>query len=84
MASNELLAYWVTLSRDEATNLVVAEVPALGIADDGIDEQEALANIETMLEFHLDCLIEEGQSIPVETRTGPGFYLHVTHPARAA
>lgn len=84
MATNELLAYWVKLSRDEATNLVVAEVPALGIADDGVDEQEALHNIHKMVEFHLDCLSEEGQPIPVETREGAGFYLHVRRPARAA
>ena len=84
MATTEYLQYWVKISKDRATNLVVAEVPALGTADDGVDQQDALSNIQKMVEFHLDCLTEEGQPLPIEKRKREGLYLHVRRPARAA
>ena len=84
MTTQDYLVYRVKLSRDDATGLAVAEVPALGIADDGADSSEALANIQEMAAFHLQCLAEEGEPIPLETHKGEGVYLHVKHPLRAA
>ena len=78
------LEYKVEVSKDKESGLVVAEVPALGIADDGVDHSEAIGNIQQMVAFHLECLAEEGASIPLETRRGEGLYLRVKRPARAA
>ncbi len=80
----QYLEYRVNISRDKETGLVVAEVPALGIADDGADNIEALTNLGEMVAFHLDCLVEEGEPIPVERKFGEGYYLRVRRPARAA
>ena len=76
--------YQVKVFRDKASGLVVAEVPVLGVADDGADHSEALANLRQMVAFHLQCLAEEGEPIPSETRRGEGLYLRVKRPARAA
>ena len=84
MASAEYLEYQLGIYRDPETGFVVAEVPALGIADDGEDQDEALANIRKLAAFHIDCLIEEGEAIPAETRGGEGIYLRIRRPARAA
>ncbi len=84
MKASPYLEYRVRLSRDKATGLVVAEVPALGIADDGADKHEALANIRRMVSFHLECLAQEGEPFPTEKGHGEGIYLRVKCPARAA
>jgi len=84
MKTQQYLEYKVKLSRDKETGLVVAEVPALGIADDGVDKGQALANIRHMVAFHLDCLLEEGAAIPEEKHKGEGIYVRVKRPARAA
>ena len=60
-----LREYRVVLVRDTATNQVVAEIPALSIADFGADMPEALSRLRDMLAFHLECLQEEGKPIPV-------------------
>lgn len=39
-------------------------VPKLGIADDGYTIEEALKNIRSLIKFHLNCLIREGEPIP--------------------
>ena len=63
------LQYRVEVSKDPETGSVVAEVPALGIADYGADTPEALTNIKAMVAFHLECLQEEGKPIPAEELT---------------
>jgi predicted RNase H-like HicB family nuclease len=83
MRAPRYLQYRVKLSRDKATGLIVAEVPTLGIADDGIDHDEALRNIRQMITFHLSCLGEEGKLVPLEKRTGEGVYVRIRAPARA-
>lgn len=64
MGASRMLQFRVEVSRDPVTGSVVAEVPGLGIADQGADVPEALANIKTMVAFHLGCLQEEGETIP--------------------
>ena len=82
--SEKYLEYRITFSKDKATGLIVAKVPTLGIADDGKGREEALGNIKKMIAFHLECLFEEGQKIPIEKELGEGIYVRVKHPARAA
>lgn len=76
--------YRVSVSRDPETDRIVAEIPALQIADYGKDLPEALTHLEEMLRFHLECLQEEGKPIPVERDIEEGFYLRVKLPAHAA
>jgi predicted RNase H-like HicB family nuclease len=78
------LQYRVEVSTDPETGSVVAEVPALGIADYGAGIPEALTNIKAMVAFHLECLQEEGKPIPAEDSGAEGFYVHVKLPAHAA
>ena len=76
--------YQVVFTRDPATASVVAEIPALQIADFGADVPEALDRLQAMATFHLDCLVQEGKPIPTEEREEAGFYLRVTLPPHAA
>ena len=78
------LDYHVSVSRDRKTGQVIAEIPALGIADYGEGLPAALDHLEEMLRFHLDCLRKEGKSIPKERQIKEGLYLRVKLPARAA
>jgi predicted RNase H-like HicB family nuclease len=82
--SRRYLEYKVKLSRDKETGLIVAEVPTLGLADDGSDQHEALSNLQHMVAFHLECLVEEREPIPTEKRLGAGLYIRVKLPAHAA
>ena len=82
--SSEYVEYRVKLFKDKATGLLVAEVPALGIADDGMDTSEALENLHQMVSFHLECLLEEGEIVPRERSKGEGIFFRVKLPARAA
>lgn len=50
--------------------------PALDIADDGDTVEEAIANIKKTIEFHLECLVEEGKEIPSPT-SSQGFLTNV-------
>jgi hypothetical protein len=48
--------YRVVVKKDPETGSVVAEIPALQLADYGGDVPEALERLQAMLTFHLDCL----------------------------
>ncbi len=78
------LHYHVVFTRDPETASVVAEIPALQIADFGADVPEALERLQAMATFHLDCLVQEGKPIPTEEREEAGFYLRVMLPPHAA
>ena len=75
--------YRVVVSHDEETGQTVAEIPALGIADDGSDANTALDNLCQMATFHLECLLDEGEQVP-ESDEGEGVYIRVQVPVRAA
>ena len=66
MSMRDILQYRILVNKDLETGSVVAEVPALGIADQGADVPEALANIKAMVAFHVECLREEGKPIPTD------------------
>lgn len=84
MPEEAFYQYRVVLSQDEETGQVVALVPALDIADFGADAQEALKNVQEMIAFHLECLLEEGQIIPEERLATEGVYVRVRLPAHAS
>ena len=64
MKTQDLYQFKVVLSRDPKTRQTVAHVPALDIADYGIDSEEALNSLRDMLVFHLECLVSEGKAVP--------------------
>lgn len=76
--------YHVVFARDAETSSVVAEIPALQIADFGADVPEVLERLQGMVSFHLDCLVREGKPIPTEETEEAGFYLRVKLPPHAA
>lgn len=76
--------YQVAFTRHPETATVVAEIPALQIADFGIDLPEALDRLQAMAIFHLDCLAQEGKPIPTEEREEAGFCLRVKLPPHPA
>ncbi len=84
MSGPAILQYRVLVMKDPETGSVVAEIPALQIADFGADVPEALANIKAMVAFHVECLQEEGEPIPPGEEGEEGFYVHVKIPAHAA
>ncbi len=75
--------YRVCLFRDEETDLIVADVPTLGIADDGPDAPSALDSVREMALFHIEGLIEEGKEVPVEACQEEGIFIRIRLPARA-
>ena len=84
MGGQTVLQYQVAFTRDPETASVVAKIPALQIADFGVDVPEALDRLQAMATFHLDCLIQEGKPVPTEEREEAGFYLRVKLPPPAA
>ena len=75
--------YRVCLSRDEETELIVADIPTLGIADDGPDAPTALDSVREMALFHIEGLIEEGKAVPTEASQEEGIFIRIRLPARA-
>jgi len=84
MSGLATLQYHVLFARDPETGSVVAEIPALQIADFGVDVPEALDRLQAMATFHIHCLHEEGKMIPAEEGEEAGFYLRVNLPPHAA
>ena len=80
--AGDFAEYRVCLSWDEETGLVVADIPALGIADDGPDATTALESVREMALFHIECLLDEGEQLP-EPDEGEGVYIRVQVPVRA-
>ena len=63
----ETMEYTVILHRDDDYMGYWVEVPALpGCASQGRTKEEALANIKEAMQFHLECLKEDGEPIPTE------------------
>ncbi len=84
MSALATLEYRVLVSKDPETGSLVAEIPALHLADFGADVPEALDRLKAMVSFHLECLLEEGKPIPSEGEDQEGLYLRVKLPAHAA
>ena len=42
-----------------------AYCPTMGVADDGATIEDALKNIQATIKFHLECLAEEGEAVPL-------------------
>ncbi len=84
MSAPAAVEYRVVVRKDLETGSVVAEIPALQLADYGADVPEALDRLQAMLAFHLDCLREEGKPFPTDRERQEGFFLRVNLPAVAA
>lgn len=64
----KILNYRVILEKETANNgetAYVSYVPSLGISDYGDTVEETLNRTEELIRFHLECLIEEGERIPL-------------------
>ena len=81
--ASDFAEYRVCLSWDEETGLVVADIPALGIADDGPDATTALDSVREMAAFHVEGLVEEGMEVPREAWQEEGIFIRIRLPARA-
>ena len=63
----ETIEYTVILHWDDEYSGYWIEVPALpGCVSQGKNKEEALANIKEAIQLHLECLKEDGESIPLE------------------
>ena len=76
--------YRVVVSHDEETGLTIADIPTLGIADDGLDANTALDNLCQMAAFHIECLVDEGKQIPREPDRESRIFIRVRLPSRSA
>ena len=83
MKTQDLYQFKIVLSHDSQTGQTVAQVPALDIADYGIDTEEALSSLQDMLVFHMECLVSEGKPVPREEGQEEGLYLQVRLPVGA-
>lgn len=63
-----ILNYRIIIEPDTETGTekpgYTASCPTLGIAADGDTIEEGLANIRSLVQFHLKCLTEEEKEIP--------------------
>lgn len=64
----KVLNYRIIIEKDRRIGTkkqcYVASCPTLGVVDDGDTVEEALKNIKEAIELYVECLIEEGKSIP--------------------
>jgi len=63
----EFLSYRVLVEKEkyeDGSPVYVTQVPSLGISDYGETIEEALANTEKLIKFHVESLIEEGEAVP--------------------
>lgn len=62
--STKFLNYLIVIQPDKRTGTgefcYSVYCPSLGLADSGDTIEEAITNIEHLIEFHLECLKEEG------------------------
>ena len=61
------MRYTIILERDP-DGTVIAHVPALrGCVSQGKNKREALRNVKEAITLYIETLIENGQSVPIET-----------------
>ena len=67
-----ILNYRIIVEPDTETGTerkgYTATCPTLGIAADGDAIEEALKNIKSLMQFHLECLAQEEEEIPEPDR----------------
>lgn len=65
--NTKILNYRVLVEKEvyeDGSPVYVTQVPSLGISDYGETIEEALANTEKLVKFHVESLIEEGEAVP--------------------
>ena len=64
----KVLNYRVIIEKehyDDGTPVYSTQVPTLGISDYGPNIEKALENTKECIKFHIECLIEEGEKVPL-------------------
>lgn len=64
----QVLNYRVIIEKEhyeDGAPVYSTQVPTLGISDYGPTIEEALQNTKECIKFHIECLIEEGEKIPL-------------------
>lgn len=68
----KVLNYRITIEPDTRTGAnepgYAAYCPTLGLADGGDTIEEAIENIKKLITFHIECLVKEGQAVPVDSQ----------------
>lgn len=64
----QILNYRIIIEPEKMGKKTVynAYCPTLGIADWGNSVDEAIKRIQSLMKFHVECLLEEKQEVPVE------------------
>lgn len=63
----KIFSYRVFIEKEayeDGSPVYVTHVPSLGISDYGETIEEALANTEKLIKFHIESLVEEGEVVP--------------------
>lgn len=64
----KVLNYRIIIEPEKMGKKVVynAYCPTLGLADWGNSIEEAIKHIQSLIKFHIKCLLEEKQEVPVD------------------
>ena len=85
---HKIADYTVIIERQKriGTNKLcyMAYVPALGIATDAGTIESIEKDVKSLIEFHLESLVEEGESIPLEAEKAFVTRSHVNLPKGAS
>ena len=66
----KVLNYRVIIEPDERTGTnepgFSAYCPTLGLADGGDTIEETIDNMKSLIKFHVECLVKDGEEIPID------------------
>ena len=64
----QILNYRIIIEPEKQGRKTVynAYCPTLGVADWGNTVDQAIERIQSLMKFHIECLLEEKQEVPVE------------------
>lgn len=64
----QILNYRIIIEPEKQGKKTVynAYCPTLGVADYGDSIDEALKNIQSLIKFHIECLLEDRAEVPLE------------------
>lgn len=66
--NKQILNYRIIIEPEKQGKKVVSNAycPTLGLADYGDSIDEAFKNIQSLIKFHIECLLEDGLEVPSE------------------
>jgi predicted RNase H-like HicB family nuclease len=74
------MRYSVLIHSNPALDVFVATVPLLEIGTQADTLDEALARVRSLIQFHIEGLIEDGEDVPVEDQPFALFPVDVEMP----